>query len=180
LTTRFAHRIRLAVGVMHFGVLAGCGVTATHPQLHATTTGTDPVAMARHDAVAAYEGMWDDMANAGETANWKDPALATHASDSALDILIKILKADDKDGAVLRGGPPTMNPTVTSMEPSSNPTVVTLKDCLRAPTWLMYRKSTGALWDDKPSGNRATTAEIVQSQGVWKVVSFSSAALGSC
>ncbi|WP_194891968.1 hypothetical protein [Catenulispora pinisilvae] len=180
MTTRYGHSFKLAVGVTLLGVLSGCGTATAHPLPNATTPNADPVAVARQNSVAAYKGMWDDMSKAGETANWNDPALGTHATDSALNILVKILKADDSDGAVLKGGPPTMNPTVTSMEPSVNPTVVTLKDCLQSAKWLMYRKSTGALWDDKPGGNRATTAEVVQSQGVWKVVAFSSAALGSC
>jgi len=174
------HRVGLAVGIVAVGALTGCGATSAPKQRVGATSAADPVAAARHDAVAAYEGMWDDMAKAGETADWQDPALTTHATDSALDVLVQILKADDKDGAVLKGGPPTMNPTITSMLPSSSPAVVTLKDCLKSPNWLMYRKSTGALWDDKPSGNRATTAEVVLSQGVWKVVAFSSGNLGSC
>lgn len=174
------HRVKLAVGIVAVGALAGCDATSASKQPAAATSAADPVAAARHDAVAAYEGMWDDMAKAGETANWQDPALATHATDSALGILVKILKMDAQEGAILKGGPPTLSPTITSMEPSTSPTVVTLTDCVKAPNWLMYRKSTGALWDDKPSGNRATTAEVVESQGVWKVVTFSSDNLGSC
>ena len=180
MTTWYGHRYKLAVGALAVGALAGCGATSAAKQPTATAPAVDPIAAARHDAVAAYEGMWDDMAKAGETANWQDPALASHATDSALGILVKVLKMDDQEGAVLKGGPPTMNPTITSMEPSSSPTVVMLQDCLKTPNWLMYRKSTGALWDHKPGGNRATTAEVVQSQGVWKVVLFSSSALGSC
>jgi len=174
------YRVGLAVGIVAVGALTGCGATSAPKQPVAATSPADPVAAARHDAVAAYEGMWDDMAKAGETANWQDPALGSHATDSALDILVKILKMDAQDGAVLKGGPPTLSPTITSMEPASHPTVVTLTDCVKSPHWLMYRKSTGALWNDKPGGNRATTAEVVQSQGVWKVVVFESDNLGTC
>lgn len=178
--TWYGHRYMLAIGALVVGMLAGCGTTSAHKQPVAATSDVDPVAAARHDAVAAYEGMWDDMAKAGETADWQDPALASHATDSALGILVKILKMDEQEGAVIKGGPPAMDPTITSLEPSSSPTVVMLQDCLKTSNWLMYRKSTGALWDDKPGGNRATTAEVVQSRGVWKVVNFSSSSLGSC
>jgi hypothetical protein len=180
LTTRYGHRTALAAGVVVVAALAGCGASTARSLPKPTAPSADPVAAARQDSVAAYKGMWDDMAKAGETADWNDPTLATHATDSALNVLVNILKADDKGSAVLKGGPPTMNPTITSMEPAASPTVVTLKDCLQSSKWLMYRKSTGALWDDKPGGNRATTAEVVQSQGVWKVVAFSSDAIGTC
>lgn len=73
-----------------------------------------------------------------------------------------------------------MHPKITSEEPASAPTVVTLSDCLGMQNWLLHRRSTGALWDDKPGTNRATTAEVVLSQGVWKVASFDVASSASC
>lgn len=177
--TRHGHRIKLAVGVMVLAPLAGCGKTAEHAPPTATTPAADPAAAARQEAVTAYEGMWNDLANAAQTANWRDPGLTVHATDSALSMMVNLLKEDDKDGAILKGKP-VMNPKVTSAEPTSSPTVVRLSDCLNSQNWLLYRKSTGALWDDKPGGKRAVNAEVVQSRGAWKVVTFDAAALGTC
>ncbi|GAA2057930.1 hypothetical protein GCM10009839_79380 [Catenulispora yoronensis] len=138
------------------------------------------VADAETAAIAAYQGMWIDMSKAAETANWQDPALGSHAADSALAELVKILKSDDQQGAVLKGGPPVMHPDVDTALPLSSPTVVTVSDCLGSQHWLLYRKSTGALWDDKPGGNRTVTAQVIQSQGTWKVNSFTAGDLGTC
>lgn len=178
---RRVRRVRLVVGTIACAALAGCGTSghgAQPPPPSAPVA--DAAAVARQGAIAAYEGMWTDMAKAGETANWHDPVLATHATDSALSTMVKLLQEDEKLGAVLKGGPPVMHPKVVSAEPSSVPTVVTVSDCLGMQHWLLYRKATGQPWDDKPGTSRATKAEIVLSQGTWKVEGFDVAGLSSC
>ena len=162
--------------------IAACGASKhdTASAAPASTASTSSMSAAGAAAIAAYEGMWTDMAKAGETANWRDPALGVHAASSALDVMVKILKEDDQMGAVLKGGPPVMHPRITSEAPTSNPTAIKLSDCLGSQHWLLYRKATGAPWNDNPGGNRAVTAEVVQNQGVWKVNSFTAADLGTC
>jgi hypothetical protein len=124
--------------------------------------------------------MWQDMARAATTSDWKSPRLADHATGDALSAISRGLYADHVNGLVSRGAPKDY-PKVTSAVPTQHPTTVLVADCGDSSHWLKYRKGTGKLADDKPGGRQSITAEVKRlSDGSWKVDRFAVEAVGSC
>ncbi|MFF1676123.1 hypothetical protein ACFVYG_08830 [Streptomyces sp. NPDC058256] len=124
--------------------------------------------------------MWQDMAQAATTSNWKSPKLAAHATGDALSVMSRGLYADHLNGLVSKGVPKN-HPKVTSVNPPTRPTTVMIEDCGDSTHWLQYRKDTGKLADDTAGGRRAITAEVKeQTDGAWKVTRFAVERLGSC
>lgn len=183
MAARTGTSVRLVGALGVLSILTACGSTGRNDSRPAAQSSPTPsassTAPADSAAIAAYEGMWGDMAKAGESANWHDPGLAAHATDAALTGMTEMLEEDDKDGAILKGSP-ALHPKITSAEPATAPTAVLLSDCIGTQHWILYRKATGQPWDSTPGGNRAATAKIVLDQGVWKVVGFSVAGIGTC
>lgn len=154
---------------------AATSAGSTRPVPTASSAGT-----AREQAVEAYLGMWRDMAEAGKTSDWDSPGLARHATGGALSVISRSLYADHLNGLVSKGEPKNY-PKVTKVDPSANPTTVMISDCGDSTHWLMYRKDTGELADDKPGGRRDITAEVKrQKGGGWKVTRFAVWEVGSC
>ncbi|MDQ0772962.1 hypothetical protein QF026_001428 [Streptomyces aurantiacus] len=144
------------------------------------SSSASPADVARERARAAYVAMWQDMARAGKTADWRSPKLAAHATGDALSAISRVLYADHLNGLVSKGAPKN-SPEVTSAAPPARPTIVMIEDCGDSTDWLQYRKDTGRLADDDPGGRRAITAEVKQqADGVWKVTRFAVDGLGSC
>jgi hypothetical protein len=140
---------------------------------------TSPVDLAKEQAVAAYLGMWQAMAKAGETSDWQAPELSRYASGSALQTITGSLYADHRNGFVSKGRP-VNRPQVTSAEPPDDPTTVMISDCGDSTTWLQYRTD-GSLVDESPGGRRSITAEAkLHSDGVWRVTRFAVQGIGSC
>lgn len=124
--------------------------------------------------------MWQDMAQAGTTADWRSPQLAAHATGDALSAMSRVLYADHLNGLVSKGAPKN-HPKVTSATPVAQPTTVMIQDCGDSRHWLQYRKDTGKLADATPGGRRAIAAEVKkQADGTWKVTRFAVEGLGSC
>lgn len=140
---------------------------------------TSPAEIAGQRAVAAYVGLWQAMAKASHTSNWKSPDLARYASGLALQVASGSLYADHYNGLVSRGAP-VLHPKVTSVSPPEAPTTVMVFDCADSTNWLQYRTN-GTLVDDEPGGRRAVTSEVrLHQDGSWKVTRFAVEALGSC
>lgn len=138
-----------------------------------------PAAAARRAATAAYLAMWQDMASAAQTSDWKSPILARHATGDALSTISRGLYADHLNGLVSKGAPKD-DPKVTSAVPAAAPTTVTVSDCGDSTAWLKYRKGSSNPVGDK-GGRRAITAEVhKQVDGSWKVSRFAVEGLGSC
>jgi len=142
------------------------------------TAATDSAA-ARKQAIAAYNSMWADLADAAKTADYQSSRLSEHADGTALSQLVRGLYANKQHGIVAKGDPAT-NPKVTSATPSSNPTSVVIADCFDDSRWLNYLAATGALQNEVAGGNHATTATVSQSNGVWKVTELAVGAVGTC
>ncbi|MGQ0575502.1 MAG: hypothetical protein ACT4RN_15045 [Pseudonocardia sp.] len=135
---------------------------------------------ASRDALATYEAMWQDFAEAGLTSDWQSPELGRHATGIALTNLSRGLYADNYNGLVTRGEP-VLDPRVTSVEPVDDPTTVRVADCGDSSNWLKYRDDTGARADDNPGGRRMITAVVeLQVDGSWKVSDYAVRDLGSC
>jgi hypothetical protein len=167
-------------------VMASCGTqgatssqrTALRPSsTWAAPPASSPVMVATKAAIAAYGGMWQDMAAAARTSDWQSSWIGRHASGDALLVISKSLYTDHLNGVVTRGAP-AESPTVSSVDPPHDPTTVMINDCGDSSTWLKYRN--GQLFDT-PGGRRAITAEVnKQPDGSWKVTRFAVEALGSC
>ena len=121
--------------------------------------------------MAAYRGMWEDMATAAETSDHESPLLGRHSSGDALVQIKQSLYADKKAGMVTKGRP-VLSPRVQTMTSNGGLTRVTVADCADATHWLKYVAATGRLQDDEPGGKHAVTAQVVESGGSWVVVQF--------
>lgn len=154
------------------------GVPGASPTGGASLPPVSPVDGARQLATAAYTGMWQAMAKAGETSDWQSPALAQYATGDALGVINRSLYTDHLNGVVTQGAPKT-NPQVSSVDPQDSPATVVISDCGDDSGWLKYKD--GRLLNDEPGGRRAITAEVkMQSDGSWKVARFAVEAVGTC
>ena len=149
--------------------------TSTGP---ATSSTDSAEAIARRDALAAYQAMWADMAAAARTADYKSPLLPQHATQAALSLLVRGLYTDKRLGIVVKGRPVT-NARVVSVSSLSNPTTAQIVDCFDDTHWLNY-KVTGGLQNKVPGGLHHTTATVTKINGVWKVTRLHVEASGTC
>ncbi len=139
-----------------------------------------PADAAKEQAKAAYTGMWQAMAKAGETSDWQSPQLAQYATGNALTTITRSLYADHFNHVVSRGKP-VNNPTVSTVDPPTDPTMVRLNDCGDSTNWLQYKEGTNQPVDNSPGGRRSIVAEVKkQADGSWKVDQFAVEGLGSC
>ncbi|WP_218639558.1 hypothetical protein [Streptomyces acidiscabies] len=173
--------VLLAVGCTSTGETSSTGEETTPAaSVPVSSPAVSLAEVAGERASAAYVGMWQDMAEAAKTSDWRSPVLGRYATGDALSAISRGLYADHRNGLVARGGPKNY-PKVTSATPEENPTEVLIADCGDSTNWLKYRKSDGQLADDKPGGRRAITAEVKkQTSGSWKVTRFAVEGLGSC
>lgn len=124
--------------------------------------------------------MWQSMAYAARTSNWRSPLLGTYATGEALTTLARGLYADHRNGLVTRGEP-RHHPTVDTAEPHSHPTTVTITDCGDSTDWLKYEADTGEPANDGPGGRRAITATVDRHvDGAWRVSRFAIHEVGTC
>ncbi|TCO62924.1 hypothetical protein [Actinocrispum wychmicini] len=153
--------------------------TVQAPTSVASTTALSVVDRAKQDALASYRGMWQDFVSAGTTSDWQSPKLGEHATGIALTNLTHGLRTDSDSGLVTKGQP-ILNPTVSSVDPSDNPSKIVVSDCGDSSQWLKYRADNGQL-ADTPGGRRLINA-IVERQvdGVWRVSDFGVHDLGTC
>ena len=175
-----------AVGVSLVLLLGACsanelgGPPATSSTAATRSVPPQPADEAKDRAVAAYLGMWSDMADAAATSDWQSPKLALNATADALSRISRGLYADHYNGLVTKGKPAN-HPTVESVEPATAPTTVNVVDCGDDSQWLKYRADTGQRADDGPSGRRHIEAKVKKAvDGSWKVVDFAIQDVGTC
>lgn len=159
----------------------GSASQRTSPDRSVVTRSSTPSAtdVARVDAVAAYNAMWQDMAAAALTADYQSPQLAQHAAGNALSLLVRGLYTNQRMGIVVKGQPVT-HPTVTSLKPTGEPTSAAISDCFDDTNWLNYVAATGALQNNVPGGRHRTTATVIDMGGSWKVTELQVGAAGTC
>lgn len=188
------HSGRRRVGLVLAGLatvtMAACSTTSSPTGVSTPGTGNSsapttstspsmsPAAVASQQALAAYTGMWQSMAQADQTADYQSPQLAKYATGDALGVISRSIYTDYKNGEVSKGAP-VLHPHVTKLDPQNNPTTVTISDCGDSTHWLKY-KADGASTGDA-GGRRSITAEVKkQSDGAWMVSDFAVEGLGSC
>lgn len=133
---------------------------------------------ARRRALAAYRGMWADMAAAGESADHRSPLLARHATGAALTQIVQGLYVQAQKGQVSRGQP-VLHPTADEVDLSATPAKVVVQDCADSSNWLLYTRD-GKKVDDAPGGRRRISADVRGTGEVWRVVDFRVRAVGTC
>ncbi|GIJ12617.1 hypothetical protein ACFFMR_29045 [Micromonospora andamanensis] len=152
------------------------------PTTQATTPPSAPASeapSAQQEALAAYIGMWQAMAKAGEVPDPDAPELRRYAADRALARVVDVLFTYRETGVVTRGAPVT-DARVSGASPADAPTEVTVVDCGDSTNWTKHTKATGELIADDPRGRRNITAVVKPVDGSWKVVSFDVGDIGSC
>lgn len=157
---------------------------ASPPQSRATpppsSAAPSPTDAAKEQAKAAYVGMWQAMARAGETSNWQAPELAQYATANALTTITRSIYTDHFNHVVSRGTPKNY-PQVTSAEPSNAPDTVMISDCGDSSGTSKVREGTNDPINDTPGGRRAIVAEVKkQADGTWRVNQFAVQGVGSC
>lgn len=154
--------------------------TASLPASGSITSSASLADTAERQAIAAYLGMWSDMADAATTSDWQSPMLARNATSEALQMISRSLYTDHYNGLVTKGRP-VNHPAVARTSPADNPTVVTITDCGDSTNWLKYRADNGAPADDGPGGHRRIEAIVKKAvDGSWKVSTFAVHEVGSC
>ena len=129
-------------------------------------------------ALSAYRGMWADMVIVSRTSDYQSPLLPQHASGEALSLLVQGL-AKNQEQEIVTKGKPELDPEVTSVSPTGSPTQATVSDCFSDIHWLDYKRS-GGLVDHLPGGRHATSAIVVEQNGIWKVVQLAIQRSGTC
>jgi hypothetical protein len=153
--------------------------TSTSTAADASTSASlGPSASAAQAALAAYRAMYTDWASAAATSNYQDPALAHHASGSALSKITRALYIDKTEGTVGKGQP-VINPAVSHLVSADNPTQVVINDCFDDSNWLQYTTD-GHLYNNVPGGRHKTQALVVETGSSWKVDQLAVQAVGTC
>jgi hypothetical protein len=164
-------------------IAAGCDseTPATPPSAAATSGPTTPSkrAAAEAQAIAAYDGMWQAMAKAGEVPDPDAPELRQYATGDALARVVGALVNYRENGQVTRGRP-VSQASVTSVTPADEPTDVNVVDCGDSTNWTTHDKATGAQISPDPRGRRHITAVVKKIDGTWKVTTFDVGDIGSC
>jgi len=173
--------VAVAVGAVFAVVGCDSDAPAATPSAPATGAPTTPSkrAGAETQAIAAYDGLWRAMAEAGEVPDPDAPELRRFAVGDALARVVGTLVFDRENGLVTRGAPVTA-PSVVSATPADAPTEVNLVDCGDSTNWTTHKKSTGAQVSPDPRGRRHITAVVTSTDGAWKVSSFNVGEIGSC
>jgi hypothetical protein len=116
---------------------------------------------------------------AGQTANPDEPELRVYAADEALQTLTRGLELMSGRGLVI-AGELVLAPRVTAVEPADQPVSIEITDCADDRGSRLHRES-GEPFNDQPGGRRLIVATAKNTGGgVWKVVSFSAHAVGTC
>jgi hypothetical protein len=174
----FVSGVVLAVAVL----VAACGGGSSPAAAPAAGSKPPPSTASRPDAgaavLSAYRGMWSDLVTAAKTSDFRSPLLSRHASGDALTLFTQGLARDQLHGIVTRGEP-VLHPVVASLSPSASPTRAMVTDCFDDTHWVEY-KTSGGLAKNAPGGRRATTADLKNVGGVWKVTFLSVGATGTC
>jgi hypothetical protein len=120
----------LTASVLALVGVAGCSsdMPDTDPQVAMTTPSLTARAAAEAGAIAAYNGLWQAMAKAGQVPDPDDPQLRRYAGGDALRGVIGALVTYRETGVVTRGAPVT-KPRVHSVSPPDHPNKVDLVDC---------------------------------------------------
>ncbi|WP_434447654.1 hypothetical protein [Lentzea sp. E54] len=135
---------------------------------------------AKRDALAAYQGLWDEFVTAATKSDWQSPQLGQYATGLALSTLTRGLRLDHDNGLVSKGSP-THDTEVSSVDPATDPVKVIISDCSDSTNALKYRADNGQRADDKAGGRRFIKATVEkQADGSWKVSDFGVQAVGSC
>jgi hypothetical protein len=145
-----------------------------------SATPATPADTAKQKAIAAYVGMWQDVAEVSHTSDWQSPKLGDHTTGDALSVLSRQMYADHYNGLVSQGAP-VNTPTVQSVDSQDVPKTVMIKDCGDDSNWLKYRADNGKLADNEPGGKRAITAEAkLATDGSWRITRFAVEGIGTC
>ncbi len=147
------------------------------PSLRAPSVDARSTADAR--AIAAYRGMWNAYASAGETAEPGHGDLARYTTGDALEALSGALDGYSKKEQVMKGRP-VLKPRVLSRSPGNPVKQMEIEDCADTSDWLVYDKN-GAPADDIPGGRRSIGATVKDTgNGVWKVSLLGVLEVGTC
>ncbi|WP_152628042.1 hypothetical protein [Streptacidiphilus neutrinimicus] len=129
------------------------------PAPWASSQGTPAQQAAAQAALAAYQGMWSDLARLGGTSDWRNPELGRYMTGDVLSNWSSSFALNKRQGLVLLGTP-VSTPRVFSVAPSDHPNTVEIADCVDMRNWLQYGASTHRLADSVPGGRHWSEAAV--------------------
>jgi len=181
------HALVITATTLTLGLTACTSGDPTNPAPSTTavppapsSTPASPAETAKHQAIAAYLGMWEDVVAVSATSDWQSPRLSNHTTGDALSVLSRQIYADHYNGLVSKGHP-INNPAVQSVDPQDAPKTVMIHDCGDDSNWLKYRADNGRPADNEPGGKRNITAEVkLAVDGSWRVTRFAVEGVGTC
>jgi hypothetical protein len=144
-------------------------------------TGSPAQQAAAVSALAAYRGMWADLATIGQSLDgWKNPELGAHLDDKPLIEWSQQFADSAKLGEVSTGAP-LIDPRVVRVDTGPTPGKVEIADCFDNSTWPMVYAATHKPVDSKP-GTRERTEALVTlgTDGYWRVTQQVFGNPGSC
>ncbi len=132
-------------------------------------------------ALAAYRGMWADLATIGQSEQgWKDPELGEYMTDKPLVDWSQTLANYAKLGQVSSGAP-LIDPRVVKVDASSKPTQVEIADCFDSTKWITVSATTHRPVDSSPGVRERTEALLnLDTDGYWKATEQVFGKPGSC
>ena len=170
------------------GATAGCtedrqpdrgNASSPAPVLSLRAPSQDAGSTADARAIAAYRGMWNAYAAAGESVEPGHGDLARYATGEAFEALSGALDGYSKKEQAMKGRP-VLKPRVLSRSPGNPVKQMEIKDCADTSNWSVYDKN-GDPVDDTPGGRRSIGATVLDTgNGVWKVSLFGVREVGTC
>ncbi|WP_370063124.1 hypothetical protein [Streptacidiphilus sp. MAP5-3] len=151
------------------------------PSPWASQSGSPAQQAAAADALAAYRGMWSDLAALGQTPDgYKNPKLATHMLYAPLSQWSQEL-ADNAKLDEITTGAPSIDPEVVKVGAGAKPTQVEIADCFDNSSWPVVNAKTRKPTDNKPAVRERSEAMVtLDTDGYWKVTQQVFAQAGSC
>ena len=141
----------------------------------ASTAATgNPQVLARQ----AYLGMWQAFFTASRTADYQSLSLDRYAAGSALELLIRGLYQNYRQGIVTRGTP-SHDLSVTMTKTSLGTPEAKVTDCSDDSGAVAYSKSGKPVAGEAP-GRQAISAQVQPFDGTWKVTYLVVEKTGSC
>src|SRR5262245_19274702 len=164
------------MGIAVIVTVAGCGNSGSKATGQPAPTGSrtpvfsvpgataDPETETKSAVLAAYQAHWQDVVEAGKTADYDSPLLERHATGQQLRTSRLLLFNAHRAGHVLRGTVKT-NAEVMAI----NGAKATVRDCIDGSQWYEVDSKTGKRIPNTSPAPDLYTAALVRSNGTWKV-----------
>lgn len=154
--------------------------TASSPAPTVTSGQAEALAQKALSVYRAAFADWSAVEAIPDKDDYHNPRLADHLTGAALSYVTGAVYVNTSvKGAVARGNPVLLHPTVGQMTPVVNPTQILVNDCVQTDNWLLYTTD-GHPYNNVPGGKEKTQALVTEINGAWKVSQLVMQTTGTC